>query len=136
MNLNIKNNEFFDIVTKKKRTATDVAYQTEHLNFSDDERIIQTKTGTAQLYVGKDIIAMAHKGNGVLVTDVGTLIGGNLHITKVPSSIRMSSFWTFNDELMTTVPSTTYTPIPVLVYSEPPYAKQLARVTKLLSSLG
>ena len=97
-----------------------------------DDRKISTENGKAQVYISEDTITMSNESNCVVVNDKGLIISGRTHVTKTPSSIRVAGFWVLNDELLTTLPSTTYTPIPVLLYKEIPYAKTASAIAKIL----
>ena len=119
----------------KTITATTLSYDSQHLRFEQDEKIIRASRDGAQIYVGQNDIGITHGSNGLGVSDGGTVIEGMLHITNYPSDIRLSSFWTFNDELLTCLPSTIYTPLPVLVYDDPPYAKHLAGVARMVQTI-
>lgn len=97
------------------------------------DRKLSTESGTAQVYVSDNVVAISNDPNAIVVNEKGIIISGRTHITKTPSSVRIGGFWVFNEELLTTVPSTTYTPIPVLLYKEIPYAKQASTLNKLLA---
>ena len=72
--------------------------------------------GTAELYVddAKAVIT-ADKGIGVVAhKDHGVAIQGELAIKAKPQEVYIGFLYMFNDMLMTTLPSTIYTPIPTL----------------------
>jgi hypothetical protein len=98
---------------------------------ANDTRKLSTKKGKAQVFVSDTTVAVSNENNAVIVNDKGVVIAGRTHITKNPSNIRINGFWVFNEELLTTVPSTTYTPIPVLLYKEIPYGKTAAAMTQI-----
>jgi len=93
-----------------------------------------TLQGKASLVASDDQLALTNTGNGMVINAIGTVVDGLFHIGRQPSDIRISTFWTFNNELLTCLPSTTYTPIPVLVYKEPATVKFVAALAKVLSS--
>lgn len=88
--------------------------------------------GNAQLWITKNRIIVSYQERGLVVDQNGVIIAGQTHITATPSALRICGFWVFNDELLTTLPSTTYTPIPVLVYKESPYIKYAKTLTDYL----
>jgi hypothetical protein len=89
--------------------------------------------GEAQVLVTDKEIIITNMVNGIAVGEVGSVISGPVHFLNNPSDISFNSFWRFNDELLTTLPSTIYTPIPVLRYRVPPYIKNLQRMAKLIA---
>jgi len=92
---------------------------------ANDERKYSTLKGTAELLIQDKAIYITHVQNGMLICEHGTIIKGPSHLADTPSNVRINGFWVFNDELLTTIPSTTYTPIPVLEYKEPNYPKMV-----------
>jgi hypothetical protein len=88
--------------------------------------------GNAQLWITKNRIIVSYQERGLVVDQNGVIIAGQTHLTATPSALRICGFWVFNDELLTTLPSTTYTPIPVLVYKESPYIKYAKTLTDYL----
>ena len=91
--------------------------------------------GSAQVLVTDKEIIITNFINGIAVGEVGSVVSGPMHFLNNPSDISFNSFWRFNDELLTTLPSSIYTPIPVLRYRAPPYIKNLQRMFKLLSGI-
>lgn len=103
---------------------------------ASDERIIKAKGGTAEIYIKGNALCLTSGGDkGMIVNESGTTIDGQFHIAKSPDDVRINGFWKFNHELLTTVPSTLYTPIPVLVYDEHPAVKTIQSIVKFLSEL-
>lgn len=114
----------------------DYNVDTDEVDTSIDERKISSRDGTAQILVSPEEITITNKSNGIIVNQYGTTIDGLIHLGKEPGDIRISGFWVLNNELLTTLPSTTYTPISVLKYKEPPYIKWAQRMFKIVSKLG
>ena len=100
-----------------------------------DERILATAEGTAQIHITPEAISITNKANGVHISQHGTVLDGKIHIGREPSDIRIAGYWILNNELLTTIPSTTYTPISVLKYSEPPYIKWVQTLTSFGSKI-
>lgn len=120
---------------------TSVEWDEEEVNPSAikeelDERLISCLDGNAQIHITPQEMSITNGSNGLVVNNYGSVIDGKVHFGRTPSDVRIGSFWTFNDELLTTLPSTTYTPIPVLKYSEPPYVKWLQKFSQFVSGLG
>jgi hypothetical protein len=115
--------------------ATAFSYDCEHLRFSVDEKILKSRDGIAQVFTTPNKVGITNGSNGLSINDRGTVINGKTHITNYPSDTRFASFWTFNDELLTGLPSTVYTPLPVLVYSDPPFAKHLSGLAKMIKAI-
>jgi hypothetical protein len=61
------------------------------------------------------------KPNGIVVTDkFGTTISGPISFSTMPDQIAMGGgYWRLNPLLLSSIPSTTATPVPVLVASTP-----------------
>ena len=106
----------------------------EKVNVKNDERKLSVLEGSAEVVIQEKAIHLTHVESGILVSEYGTIIKGKTHLADTPSNIRINAFWVFNDDLLTTLPSTTYTPIPVLKYKDSPYAKMLAGMIKSYSS--
>jgi hypothetical protein len=100
----------------------------------NDARKFSTLKGKTEVLIKDNSITLSNLGLGIIICDYGNIIKGPIHLADSPSSVRINGFWVFNDELMTTLPSTTYTPIPVLVYKESPYAKTIQGYIKTLTS--
>lgn len=67
------------------------------------------------------IIISASKTSGIAMSDkFGVTIGGPISLSTMPDQIAMGGgYWRLNPLLLSCVPSTTPTPIPVLVKSTP-----------------
>ena len=102
----------------------------EKVNVKNDERKFSTLDGSSEIVIQDKAIYLTHVESGVIVSDYGTIIKGKTHLADTPSNIRINAFWVFNDDLLTTLPSTIYTPIPVLKYKAPPYGKMIAGMIK------
>ncbi len=117
--------------------ATNQATSTDKIRPSIDERKIcaspNGKDGKAQIWITGDRIVTSYMNNGVVVDQNGIILAGPTHIVGTPSNLRVAGFWAFNDELLTTLPSTTYTPIPTLIYKESSYLKYGRTFLKLIS---
>ena len=118
-------------------SADQVQELQDFLDESQDERIIRTKTGSAEIYLKDDAVCITSQGsNGIIVNQYGTTVDGKFHIAQDPNNIRVAGFWTLNNELLTTLPSTIYTPIPVLVYDEPPAIQVVQGYVSYLGNLA
>src|ERR1700720_2999102 len=97
-----------------------------------DPKALQTKvtyagdTLASQPYIAvtQDSIhvsAGVGKVNGLTVSDqFGTTIGGKLSISMMPDQISIGGgYWRFNPLLLSCIPSTTPTPVPVFVKDTP-----------------
>lgn len=96
-------------------------------------RKISTDSGTAQIWVEDDVITITRGEVGIGINKDCIVFSGRTHMTKNIEQNRVNGFWTWNPELLTCLPSTTYTPIPVLLYTDPPYAKQAGALMTLLA---
>lgn len=123
---------------KKVSSVNTVAELQNLLNVELDERIIKTRKGSAEIYIKEDTVCISSKGkNGVAVHSNGVLIDGDrIHLATEPHQIRINGFWVLNDELLTTLPSTIYTPISTLVYSEPMAAEEIQNYMRFLNGIG
>lgn len=67
------------------------------------------------------IIVSASKTNGISMSDkFGVTIGGPLSFSTMPDQISLGGgYWRLNPLLLSCIPSTTPTPVPVLVKSTP-----------------
>lgn len=95
------------------------------IRVDNDERRFCTMNGTAEVLMQDDAVHITNANNGIIVYQHGTVIKGGQHMAETPSGIRINGFWVFNDDLLTTLPSTTYTPIPVLKYKASNYIKMI-----------
>jgi len=57
--------------------------------------------------------------NNIFSTKNGNVINGKLSIMAAPNDIRIGGLWTLNPLLVSTVPSTIVTPMPVFVFNIP-----------------
>lgn len=126
------------VINGEELSSTDQVNELQSfLDESTDERIFKCNTGSAQIYMKNDAMVLSSKStNGIVINEYGTTVDGKFHIAQDPENIRVAGFWTLNNELLTTLPSTIYTPIPVLVYNEPPAIGVVQSLTKYLSSIG
>lgn len=127
----IKNNEvssFAAVLPKEEEKG--------RVKKSSDDRKLSVKGGKPQLYVSKDFISLTYESKGLVVTESSVIIGGkgSLVLANKPSDIRIYGYWTFNDTMLTTLPSTIYTPIPVLNFDPPNLAKTVADKFHTLTS--
>ena len=85
--------------------------------------------------VSEDAATMqASKSNFVVLTSDGTYHGGKHSFICGPSDIRIGGMWTFNDNILSTLPSTIVTPIPVLSNSQP--ISGVANITTMVAELA
>lgn len=109
----------------------------DFINLNSDERIIRTAKGSAEIYLTEDAVCVTSDGhNGMVVNKYGTTIDGKVNLVQDPNNIRISGFWTLNNELLTTLPSTLYTPIPVLVYDEPASIVEVQSLASYLQEMA
>jgi hypothetical protein len=95
------------------------------IRVENDERRFSTLNGQAEVLIQDKAIHMTNSSNGVVVYEHGVVTKGAQHLAETPSGIRINGFWVLNDDLLTTLPSTTYTPIPVLKYKASNYVKMI-----------
>ena len=74
------------------------------------------------------------KDSFIAVTPEGTYHGGKHSFICAPSDIRIAGMWTFNDSLVSTLPSTIVTPVPVLRSSQP--ISGVANITSMVAQLS
>lgn len=125
------------VLNGQKLTSTQQVDELEDfMNESSNERLIRTANGTAEIYLTDDAVCVTSQGsNGMIVNKYGTTLDGKIHLAPDPNNVRISGFWTLNNELLTCIPSTLYTPIPTLVYDEPPAVGVIQSLAKYYSSL-
>ena len=71
-----------------------------------------------------------------LSEESGVLISGRLSLSANPNPISIGGgYWTLNPLLTTCIPSTTPTPVPVLVQATPAILKAKGAITKAMSFL-
>lgn len=89
--------------------------------------------GTAEVYVDSTSVVLASDQNTALAVYGGcTVVDSRLHVARAPHDITVNGFWVFNEELLTTVPSTLMHPVQTLLFKYPAYAKKAAKLMKLL----
>lgn len=74
------------------------------------------------------------KDSYIAMTPDGTYHGGKHSFICAPSDIRIAGMWTFNDSIVSTLPSTIVTPIPVLSSSQP--ISGVANITSMVAQLS
>lgn len=74
------------------------------------------------------------KDSFIITTPDGTYHGGKHSFICAPSDIRIAGMWTFNDSIVSTLPSTIVTPIPVLSSSQP--ISGVANITSMVAQLS
>lgn len=99
-------------------------------------RKLSTDDGTAQIWVEDDTVSITRGEVGLQVNKDCVIISGRVGITTDIEKTRVQGFWTYNPELLTCLPSTLYTPIPVLLYTDPPYAKRAGALLGLVTGTG
>lgn len=131
--MKIKNNELSYANPDTESVSKSFEEESKYVNVKDDQRKVSSESGEAQILVTRDAIVITSKRNGFAVGPEGSVIGGPVAFLNSPSDIRFNMFWRFNDELLTTIPSTLYTPIPVLLYDEPPFITQIQKLAKFFA---
>ena len=94
-----------------------------------------TANGTASMLIGDDSISITKDDNGIFISKDNVIINGRQHMVKDIDKNRVNGFWCWNPELLTCLPSTVYTPIPVLLYTDPPAAKRASALVGLLTGV-
>ncbi len=125
----------------------DIAGQIRELRFTECKLIKASNTGKAAIMISPDIIDISapdrddsNKTVGIsVVGNSGTVIRGPVGFAGVPSDIRISALWKFNDLLLSCMPSTIMTPIPVLRFSLPlggvnDFIQAMAAITALTAA--
>lgn len=115
------------LLTEKEATNEVIIAQQKH-------RKLACEGGVAQVYITPDKVTISNADTGIAVNQNGIILSGKMHLAKDLNQIRINGFWTLNPELLTTLPSTLYTPISVLVYEPPPYATMVANLASVVSS--
>jgi hypothetical protein len=125
------------VMNGKELSSTEqVAELQNFINEAADERIIRTRKGSAEIYLQEEQINITVGGsNGVIINENGSTFDGKVHLAQDPNNIRIGGFWCFNNELLTCLPSTIYTPIPTLVYDEPGAVAEVQAYTSYVSGL-
>lgn len=98
----------------------------------NDPKALQTKvTYAGDEWTGQPYIAVSEDGinlsagegktNGIAISEkFGTTIGGKVSLSLMPDQVSLGGgYWRLNPLLLSCIPSTTPTPIPVLVKSTP-----------------
>lgn len=92
-------------------------------------------SASAGMSVSEDVTTMqSSKSNFIVLTSEGTYHGGKHSFVCAPSDIRIGGMWTFNDNILSTLPSTIVTPIPVLSNSQP--LSGVANITTMVAELA
>lgn len=121
---------------KTIKSADEVDHTKQLINEAQDNRVISVENGKAEVLVTKENILISNGSNYLNVNQHGTTVDGKFHMAAEPNKIRVNGYWTLNDELLTTLPSTIYTPLPVLVYSEPLAAERVQDMFKFLKGMA
>lgn len=114
-----------------KMTGSSVKKQTERIQPKLDHRKLSLPNGIPQVLVTDKKVTMTYKDNGMGVDENGLVLKGKMHLATDISNIRINGFWIMNTELLTCLPSTIYTPMPVLKYDTPPFAQTVARLATM-----
>ena len=89
--------------------------------------------GDAEVYIQKNSVVIASDQNTAIGVFDGTFaVDARMHIAKAPHEVTVNGFWVFNEELLTTVPSTLMHPVQTLLFKYPNYAKKAAKLAALL----
>jgi predicted nucleic acid-binding protein len=128
----IANFELDDLITSERLQEL-----SQYINVQDGNLAYRAKSGKAELLITKDkAVLSSHYKNAVVVNEYKTTIVGPIHLSPNPSEIQISGYWKFNDEILTCLPSTLYTPIPVLKFREPLFAEEVNGLAKIESALA
>jgi len=130
----IKDNEFSGWgLSSPSTTSSDIQDDLKTVQHKNRHKKISLDNGTPQIYITDKKVTMTYNSNGVVISEDGTIIKGKMHLATQPENIRIGAFWTLNPELLTTIPSTTYTPISVLKYTAPPFGEMIAGALSLFA---
>jgi hypothetical protein len=128
------NKEVLGVNTTAPETAESMIKKGKMANVQGGkEKIFKALDGIVQLFLGKSYANLATNDMGFEVSDGGCTVAGPVDFTASPHQIRIGGFWVLNEELLTTVPSTLFNPVQVLIYKDPPAAKKAGKLAKILS---
>lgn len=124
------------------REIEDVDGNLRKVRFSDMKLIKASDSARAAIMVSPDIIDVSAADRDdasscvgiTVVSKSGTVIKGPIGITTSPDNIRIGGMWKFNPVLLSAMPSTIMTPIPVLRFS-PPLAN-IAEFVAVATAIG
>lgn len=89
--------------------------------------------GLAEVVVNpSDIILAVSQNTAIGISDNSIVLDGRVSFTNMPDDIIIGGFWRFNEELLTTLPSTLFNPIETLIFKYPPFVKKVAKIFQLL----
>ena len=95
-------------------------------------------SGQPQVIVTEDEIVLSAGTTNVIRVDedYGVLLGGQLSLSANPRQISIGGgYWTLNPLLLSCIPSTSATPIPVLVKSTPNLLSKMSSLSSGMSFL-
>lgn len=106
--------EEYDLISNKNVLihSGDVAESSPGIYINEESVILYTADGKTSVTISKN---------------EGVSIMGHLAIQAMPDEIRLAGLWKLNPLILTALPSTLYTPIPVLKQSVPKPSKTLSQ---------
>lgn len=105
------------------------------IDIAANEMSYKTINGSASVVIEDKYVKLgSDETNAIGIGDGTIVLDGKTHISKPPSQIRVNAFWVFNEELLTTIPSTLFNPVQPLIYKDPSYAKKCGKITKMITS--
>lgn len=107
-------------------------------NFNKRKKISMTY-GPDDAYIDVDettIVSVAKPNTGIIINkDSGTHISGDLSIKDKPENIVISQIYKLNNMMMSLLPSTIYTPIPVFKQGYTDKVKQFGKIADYVREL-
>jgi hypothetical protein len=129
----VTNNEMSSWGVGGSVDAADVQNSTKRIQPAQDQRKFSLPDGVPQVVVTDKKVSLTYKDNGISVNEQGTILKGKVHIGSDIADVRINGFWTFNTEMLTCLPSTAYSPMPVLKYNTPPFATVVANLATVVA---
>lgn len=71
-----------------------------------------------------------------ITPDYGLQLTGNISLATTPENISIGGYWSLNPVLLSCLPSTSATPIPVLIQNTPPIVKNKSSLDDALSFIS
>lgn len=132
--LSLGKDELQTVEEKKKQKALESGIQNGSVqNIDAKDHCIKTPNGTAEVFTTDSMSMMHYNDQGFGVSDSGCLINGRIHLCSEPHNIRINGMWVLNEQLLTTLPSTLATPMPVLNFKFPSFVEKGAKFLKAIA---
>lgn len=115
------------------KTVEEARAKGQVVDYTTGATKLSSKDGNAEIYLSKDTIVMATDSTTALAINDGCIIiDGRVHFSNSPNHMYVQGFWKFNEELLTTIPSTLFNPVQTLIFQYPPYVKKASKIVKVL----